>query len=104
MSKKDEVVYLRDLMDWVFKDKRTRKRRLRALLKSKNPVGHVKLNLGSRLDPKLQKHLSHLVSVKYKGTRRNALIHSGKTLKFIYDVINKGTDVPPACVCKGKNT
>ena len=104
MAKMVTYAYLEDVMDWVFTNPRTRKRRLKALLRGE-PIKSVEKGLGMSLHPQAKFHFAALIKTvnvskkKRYLLHRNAMIHSGNTLKFILDVMEKRSTPPPPWVC-----
>ena len=102
MPKAKKSVSLEEVMDWIFgEDERDNGlKTLKKMLDRKvDPLQHVRDHFpGRKLKKEVETHMVHVMDTDVE--KRNAMIHSGKVLKFIYDLKMEGTDVPPPWVCK----
>ena len=99
-------VSLKEVVDWVFGEEERKGGlvNLKKLLDLKDPLLHVKAHFpGRKLEKEVENHLTRLTDpeplTEPETAHRNAMVHSGKTLDFIFNVKKGGTVIPPPWVC-----
>ena len=107
MTTTDPYAYLEDVIKDIFEVKGFRESRLIEFLDDKvlpeDRIKKIEKRLGKDIHPKNRFHLPELMKKETPSPggdmHRNAIIHSGNTLKYILDIIQGNSNPPPPWVC-----